>query len=62
MRRAIEPRLEPVYDHLNPPGKEDGFYADLAGPLPKTILDMGCGTGRYACKLADMVVGTDTCV
>ncbi len=47
MRRAIEPRLEPVYDHLNPPGKEDGFYADLAGPPPKTILDMGCGTGRY---------------
>jgi SAM-dependent methyltransferase len=48
----VEPRLAAVYDHLNPPGKEDAFYADLAGTPPKDVLDMGCGTGRFACRLA----------
>jgi 2-polyprenyl-3-methyl-5-hydroxy-6-metoxy-1,4-benzoquinol methylase len=70
MRRAIampcasytDPRLAAIYDHLNPPGKEDGFHAALAGAPPSTILDMGCGTGRFACKLAKLghrVTGAD---
>jgi len=28
------------------------FYLELAGESPKTVLDMGCGTGRLACRLA----------
>ena len=58
----IDPRLAAVYDHLNPPGEEDEFYAGLAGTPPRTILDMGCGTGRYACRLAKLghrVTGAD---
>jgi len=58
----VDPRLAAVYDHLNPPGKEDGFYAALAGAPPSIILDMGCGTGRFACQLAKLghrVTGAD---
>jgi SAM-dependent methyltransferase len=56
------PRLTAVYDSLNPPGEAERFYADLAGAPPKTILDMGCGTGRFACQLAALghrVTGAD---
>ncbi len=47
-----DPRLAAVYDPLNPPSKDKEFYLDLAGESPKTVLDMGCGTGRLACRLA----------
>jgi SAM-dependent methyltransferase len=37
---------------LNPPAQDTEFYLDLAGTKPKTILDMGCGTGLLAATLA----------
>jgi len=47
-----DPRLAAVYDPLNPPGADSAFYLALAGAAPKTVLDMGCGTGWLACALA----------
>ena len=47
-----DPRLAAVYDPLNPSADDIVFYLDLAGKTPKTVLDMGCGTGRLACDLA----------
>lgn len=47
-----DPRLAAVYDTLNPWGDDCSFHLDLAGGEPKTVLDMGCGTGRLACALA----------
>ena len=51
-RSYTDPRLAGVYDALNPSGADELFYLRLAGDEPKTILDMGCGTGRLACSLA----------
>lgn len=45
-------RLASVYDALNPAGRDTGFYLDVAGESPRTILDMGCGTGLLAVELA----------
>ena len=47
-----EARLATLYDALNPPGAHTEFYLGLPGPLPRRILDVGCGTGLLACELA----------
>ena len=47
-----DPRLAAVYDALNPAGEDTAFYLEMAGRMPRTILDMGCGTGQVAVELA----------
>jgi ubiquinone/menaquinone biosynthesis C-methylase UbiE len=57
-----DPRLAACYDSANPHDPADDFYLALAGAAPKTILDMGCGTGRLAVALAERghrVTGAD---
>ncbi|HWA50043.1 MAG TPA: class I SAM-dependent methyltransferase, partial [Dongiaceae bacterium] len=56
------PRLAATYDAINPPEADYDFYVALAGEQPRTILDMGSGTGRLSLKLAargHRVTGTD---
>ncbi len=45
-------RLAAVYDPLNPPGPDLDFHESLAGEAPLEVLDVGSGTGRFACRLA----------
>jgi ubiquinone/menaquinone biosynthesis C-methylase UbiE len=57
-----DPRLAACYDAANPPESFYAHYLALAGDAPKTILDMGCGTGRLAVALAERghrVTGAD---
>lgn len=47
-----DPRLVALYDVLNPPGADTEFYARLAGSRSRSIVDIGCGTGAVALRLA----------
>jgi 2-polyprenyl-3-methyl-5-hydroxy-6-metoxy-1,4-benzoquinol methylase len=40
-----DPRLARLYDQDSGWGADSKFYLSLAGPAPKRILDLGCGTG-----------------
>ncbi len=51
-----------IYDHFNPWSAGDDFYLDLARESGGSVLDLGCGTGMLACRLAEEgldVVGVD---
>jgi SAM-dependent methyltransferase len=47
-----DPLLASVYDDLNPWGAWDDFYFGLARASGGAVLDLGCGTGRLACRIA----------
>ncbi len=44
--------LASVYDDLNPWAARDDFYLGLAREAGRGVLDLGCGTGRLACRIA----------
>jgi SAM-dependent methyltransferase len=55
MRDALfeEPRLAQVYDPLDPDRPDLDVYAALVDELrARSVLDVGCGTGTFACLLA----------
>jgi ubiquinone/menaquinone biosynthesis C-methylase UbiE len=51
-----------IYDAANPLGEDGHFYLALAGRPPRSVLDLGCGTGALCCALAERghaVTGVD---
>ncbi len=54
--------LASVYDDLDPWAASDDVYLGLAREIGGAVLDLGCGTGRLACRIAAEgleVVGAD---
>jgi SAM-dependent methyltransferase len=48
-----DPRLAQVYDPLDPDRGDLDVYVELVGELGAgSVLDVGCGTGTFACMLA----------
>ncbi|MCW5748545.1 MAG: class I SAM-dependent methyltransferase [Alphaproteobacteria bacterium] len=41
-----------IYDHFNRWSASDDFYLDLACKTGGHVLDLGCGTGMLACRVA----------
>lgn len=58
-----DPRLAQTYDHFDPDRSDLDVYAALVDELgARSVLDVGCGTGSFACLLAQRgleVVGLD---
>ncbi|WP_175854668.1 class I SAM-dependent methyltransferase [Burkholderia anthina] len=48
----IDPRLVAVYDLFNAGNRDFTFYASRIGTARQRILDLGCGTGTFARRLA----------
>lgn len=47
-----DPLLASVYDDLNPWAPSDEFYLGLAREVDGAVLDLACGTGMLACRIA----------
>ncbi|WP_334032151.1 class I SAM-dependent methyltransferase [Burkholderia orbicola] len=47
-----DPRLVAVYDLFNAGDRDFAFYAAAIGAARRRILDLGCGTGMFARRLA----------
>jgi len=41
-----------LYDIAHPRAEDTDFYLSLAGRHPRSVLDLGCGTGTLCCDLA----------
>lgn len=56
------PLIAEIYDLINPQAGNTALFLSLAGPRPCSVLDLGCGTGKLCCTLAELgheVTGVD---
>ncbi len=54
-KQFSDPLLVSAYDALNALGKDSDFWlTEIARLEPKTIIDLGCGTGLLTCELAKL--------
>jgi len=52
-RHFTEPRLAEVYDDLDSDRSDLDHYAEIVAELgAQSVIDVGCGTGTFACRLA----------
>jgi SAM-dependent methyltransferase len=57
-----ERQIAEIYDLVNPWSQDADFYLSLTGLRPRSVLDLGCGTGTLCCALAERghrVTGVD---
>ena len=47
-----DPFFASLYDHFNAWDVCDDFYLELALQTGGSVLDLGCGTGLLACRMA----------
>jgi glycosyltransferase involved in cell wall biosynthesis len=62
IKRAAEYEVKPTYEVKGSPLASHHQLVELVGPQPRSILDLGCGSGQLANMLADRghkVVGLD---
>lgn len=50
----FDPDLVALYDQLNAGDNDLRFYAERIGGAPRRVLDLGCGTGAFAVRLAGL--------
>ncbi len=58
----VDPRLVRLYDRLNAGDEDQRFYEAQIGAAPRRVLDLGCGTGVFAVRMARLghaVTGVD---
>jgi SAM-dependent methyltransferase len=62
-KQFTDPRLVSTYDALNALGDDSSFWlSEIEKLSPKTIIDLGCGTGLLTCELAKIgytVIGVE---
>jgi SAM-dependent methyltransferase len=54
--------LASLYDYFNPWTPSDNFYFNMTKEIDGCVLDLGCGTGMLACRIASIglsVTGVD---
>ncbi len=62
MRCSRQTSFALLYDHFNLWDSGDDFYLGLAREIGGFVLDLGCGTGMLACRIAQdglSVTGVD---
>lgn len=53
-QKFTNPRLAAIYDHFDGPRRDLDHYFSIANELEaKSVIDVGCGTGCFACMLGE---------
>jgi SAM-dependent methyltransferase len=54
-QKFANPRLVAIYDHFDGPRRDLDHYVSIINELEaKSVVDVGCGTGSFACMLSEL--------